>query len=79
VGLRSLHGHAAGRVLAKKVRSGQQICLRCTNRSIYLAEPPVIRSYDLRLLGSLSGDGGPAGFYREEENKAPAKEQLEKP
>jgi len=26
-----------------------------------------------QLLGSLSGAGGPAGFYREEENRAPAK------
>ncbi|XP_037727972.1 uncharacterized protein LOC119558648 isoform X1 [Drosophila subpulchrella] len=32
-----------------------------------------------QLLGSLSGAGERAGFYREEENRAPAKEQLEKP
>jgi len=31
------------------------------------------------MLGSLSGAGGHAGFYREEENREPAKEQLEKP
>jgi len=31
VGLRSRHGHPAGRVLARKVRSGQKIWLRCTN------------------------------------------------
>jgi len=42
-----------GRVLAKKVRSGQRIWLRCTNRSIFLAEPPVIRTPPTSPLGYL--------------------------
>jgi len=50
--------------------------MRYSNRSIFLAD---FGHHHHQLLGSLSGARGPAGFYREEENRAPAKEQLEKP
>jgi len=45
------------------------------NISIFLSEPPVIRYHHHQLLGSLSGAGRRAGFNRDEENRAPAKEQ----
>jgi len=39
VGFRSLHGDPTGRVLAKKVQA-KRIWLRCTNKNIFLAQPP---------------------------------------